>query len=149
MEDIHAGKTLNTPKIHVEDSIALLANVNFKLNMKRRELINTSSIFHIRSYVSMKLNHQKVFKDDLSKYLKDIVEAKKEGCQMEKKKKTSGTYRMILNIKTVNEFVLYYHYIYEKDNIQTALKLMRPGCFMTSAILKNAYYLVVIESEDR
>ena len=41
MKDLHAGTTPNTRKIldHVMDSIAVLANANFKLNMKRQELI--------------------------------------------------------------------------------------------------------------
>ena len=43
--------------------------------------------------------------------------------------KKDGSYRMILNLKTL-EFVSYYHF--KIDTIQTALKLMRPGCFMAS-----------------
>ena len=31
------------------------------------------------------------------------------------------------------------------DTIQTALKLMRPGCFMASVDLKDAYYAVPIQ----
>ena len=30
------------------------------------------------------------------------------------------------------------------DTIQTALKLMRPGCFMASVDLKDAYYSVPV-----
>ena len=45
---------------------------------------------------------------------------------------------MILNLKQLNEFVSYYHF--KMDTIQTALKLMRPGCFMASVDLKDAYY---------
>ena len=61
--------------------------------------------------------------------------------------KKDGTYRMILNLKTLNEFVSYYHF--KMDNIKTALKLMRPGCFMASVDLKDAYYSVPIAREDR
>ena len=35
------------------------------------------------------------------------------------------------------------------DNILTALKLMRPKCFMASVDLKDAYYSVPIALEDR
>ena len=35
------------------------------------------------------------------------------------------------------------------DTIQTALKLMRPGCFMASVDLKDAYYSVPVAREDR
>ena len=61
--------------------------------------------------------------------------------------KKDGTFRMILNLKQLNEFVSYYHF--KMDTIQTALKLMRPGCFMASVDLKDAYYSVPIALEDR
>ena len=46
---------------------------------------------------------------------------------------------MILNLKQLNEFVSYHHL--KMDTIQTALKLIRPGCFMASVDLKDAYYI--------
>ena len=35
------------------------------------------------------------------------------------------------------------------DTIQTALKLMRPGCFIALVDLKDAYYSVPVAKEDR
>ena len=35
------------------------------------------------------------------------------------------------------------------DTIQTALKLIRPGCYMASIDLKDAYYSVPVADEDR
>ena len=61
--------------------------------------------------------------------------------------KKDGSYRMILNLKPLNEFVSYHHF--KMDTIQTALKLMRPGCFMASVDLKDAYYSVPVAKEDR
>ena len=61
--------------------------------------------------------------------------------------KKDGTYRMILNLKSLNDFVVYQHF--NMDNILTALKLMRPKCFMASGDLKDAYYSVPIALEDR
>ena len=61
--------------------------------------------------------------------------------------KKDGSYRMILNLKPLNEFVTYYHF--KMDAIQTALKLMRPRCFMASVDLKDAYYSVPFAKEDR
>ena len=52
-----------------------------------------------------------------------------------------------LNLKPLNEFVSYHHF--KMDTIQTALKLMRPGSFMTSVDLKDAYYSVPVAKEDR
>ena len=61
--------------------------------------------------------------------------------------KKNGSYRLILNLKPLNEFVSYYHF--KMDTIQTALKLMRPGCFMASVDLKVAYYSIPIATEDQ
>ena len=61
--------------------------------------------------------------------------------------KKDGTYRMILNLKSLNELVVYQHF--KMDNILTALKLMRLKCFMASVDLKDAYYSVPIALKDR
>ena len=61
--------------------------------------------------------------------------------------KKDGSYRMILNLKKINEFASYYHF--KMDTIQTALKLMRAGCFMASVDLKYAYYSVPVAVKDR
>ena len=61
--------------------------------------------------------------------------------------KKDGTFRMILNLKPLNEFVDYHHF--EMDTFRTALKLIRPGCFMGSVDLKDAYYSIPIAEEDR
>ena len=61
--------------------------------------------------------------------------------------KKDGTYRMILNLKPFNEFVDYHHF--KMDILCTALKLIRPGCFMASVDLKDAYYSIPIAEEDR
>ena len=49
---------------------------------------------------------------------------------------------MILNLKYLNEFVAYQHF--KMDNIQTAVKLVRPQCFKVSVDLKDAYYSVLL-----
>ena len=61
--------------------------------------------------------------------------------------KKDGTYRMILNLKPLNEFVDYHHF--KMDTFRTALKLIRPGCFMASVDLNDAYYSIPIAEEDR
>ena len=54
---------------------------------------------------------------------------------------------MILNLKPLNKFVDYHHF--KMDTFHTALKLIRPGCFMASVDLKDAYYSIPIAEEDR
>ena len=61
--------------------------------------------------------------------------------------KKDGSHRLILNLKPLNEFVAYYHF--KMDTIHAALKLMRPGCFMASVDLKDAYYSIPVSVEDR
>ena len=61
--------------------------------------------------------------------------------------KKDGSYRMILNLKPLNEFVDYHHF--KMDTFQTALKLIQPGCFMASVDLKDAYYSIPLHPEHR
>lgn len=56
--------------------------------------------------------------------------------------KKDGSYRMILNLKQFNEFVEYHHF--KMDTLEAAISMMKPGCFMASVDLKDAYYTVPI-----
>ena len=60
--------------------------------------------------------------------------------------KKDGAFRIILNLKPLNKFVDYH---VKMDTFRTALKLIRPGCFMASVDLKDAYYSIPIAEEDR
>lgn len=55
--------------------------------------------------------------------------------------KKDGSYRMILNLKSLNQYVEYHHF--KLDTIWTAM--MTPECFMASIDLKDAYYSVHID----
>ena len=61
--------------------------------------------------------------------------------------KKDGAFRMILNLKPLNTFADYHHF--KMDTFRTALKLIRPGSFMASVDLKDAYYSIPIAEEDR
>ena len=56
--------------------------------------------------------------------------------------KPNGTYRLILNLKHLNEFVEYHHF--KMDSIHTAVQLMKQNCFMASIDLQDAYYSVPV-----
>jgi len=58
--------------------------------------------------------------------------------------KKDGSHRTILNLKKFNEFVEYYHF--NMDTLETAISMMKPGCYMASVDLKVAYYTVPIDS---
>lgn len=95
VKDITDGKTPNTHHVldHVMDSIAMLGNANWKLNMKRRELtkpdLNPPYTHLCKEEIKPST---KLFGGDLSKHLKDMSEAKKARQQMQKPYANS-TYR--------------------------------------------------------
>ena len=61
--------------------------------------------------------------------------------------KKDGSHRVIFNLKKLNEAVSYHHF--KMDTLETAIKLMRPGCYMTSIDLKDAYYSIPIAPEHQ
>lgn len=63
------------------------------------------------------------------------------------RKKKDNSFRMILNLKHFNKHLEYHHF--KMDTVWTAINLMKPGCFMASIDLKDAYYTVPIALEHR
>ena len=59
--------------------------------------------------------------------------------------KKDGLHRMILNLKKFNEYVQYHHF--KMDTLEVTIKLMKPGCYMASVDLKDAYHTVSIHPE--
>ena len=57
--------------------------------------------------------------------------------------KKDGSHRTILNLKQFNEFLEYHHF--KMDTLETAISMMKPGCYMASVDLKDAYYMVRID----
>ena len=56
--------------------------------------------------------------------------------------KKDGNYRMILNLKTFNEFLKFKHC--KLDSVEDALDLITEGCYFGSVDLKDAYYSIPI-----
>ena len=59
--------------------------------------------------------------------------------------KKDGTYRLILNLKNLNDHVEYHHF--KMDTLQSAIRLMKQNCCMASVDLRDAYYSVPIDKE--
>ena len=57
--------------------------------------------------------------------------------------KKDGSYRMILNLKDLNTNVEYHHF--GMGTLQSAVARMRPGFYMPSIDLRDAYYSIPIE----
>jgi hypothetical protein len=64
-----------------------------------------------------------------------------------REKKEKGKYRMILNLKGLNEFVEYHHF--KMDTLETALRLIQPGMYMASIDFSDAYYSVPVKPAHR
>ena len=91
VKDLQTGKPTNIRQVldQVMDSIALVANVNNKLNMKRRELIKPDLNPPFTRLCKNDIKPStKLFGDELSKHLKDMAEAKKAGQQMQRNSDT-------------------------------------------------------------
>ena len=61
--------------------------------------------------------------------------------------KKDGSYRLILNLKYLNQFVQYHQF--KMENLKSAITLMSPNCYMASIDLKDAYYSVSIDTNHR
>lgn len=61
--------------------------------------------------------------------------------------KSDGGYRLILNLKKLNEFMPYIHF--KMDTIEKILKLVRKGAYMAKIDLKDAYYSVKIDEKHQ
>ena len=53
--------------------------------------------------------------------------------------KKDGSQRIILNLKSLNQHVTYHHF--KMDSIWSAIRLMKPNCYMASIDLKDAIIL--------
>ena len=57
--------------------------------------------------------------------------------------KKDGGYRLILNLKNLNDHVQYQHF--KMDTLQSAIRLMTPNCYMAQIDLSDACYSVPIQ----
>ena len=59
----------------------------------------------------------------------------------------NGEFRMILNLKKINESVEYHHF--KMDSFEKSLSLIKKGMFLASVDLRHAYYSVHIAEEHQ
>ena len=52
--------------------------------------------------------------------------------------KKDGSHRVIFNLKALNAYVTHYHF--KMDTLETAIRLMTPGCFRFQKISKDYLY---------
>lgn len=56
--------------------------------------------------------------------------------------KKDGKYRLIRNLKYLNQFIQYHHF--KMDSLFSVLRMITPGCYMASIDLKDAYYCIPV-----
>ena len=61
--------------------------------------------------------------------------------------KKDGSYRSILNLKQLNNFVTNHHF--KMESLQTALHLVKKNCFIASIDLRDAYYSISISQQHQ
>ena len=88
VKDVQSSKTRNTREVlnQVMDAIAILGNANWRLNMKRREIIKPELNPPYTRLCKEEIKpSQKLYGDDLPKHLKEMTDAKRAGQQVQKK----------------------------------------------------------------
>ena len=63
--------------------------------------------------------------------------------------KKDGSYRMILNLKQLNQSIEYMYIHFKMGCLQSATRMMTPDCYMASIDLKDAYYTVNVNKHFR
>ena len=61
--------------------------------------------------------------------------------------KKDGLFRLILNLKKFNRFVRYQHF--KMESLKQVVAMMKPGCFMASLDIRDAYYSVPIHKSHQ
>lgn len=61
--------------------------------------------------------------------------------------KPDGTHLMILNLKKLNESVLYQHF--KIDTLCAVVRKMNPNCYMASIDMEDAYYSVPVADSNK
>lgn len=61
--------------------------------------------------------------------------------------KKNGTFRLICNLRELNEFIVYRHF--KMELLQSALRMMTKNCYMASIDLKDAYYCIPISERHQ
>ena len=96
---------------------------------------------------------QIIIEEEISKLLRKGVITEASHCRGEFissifiRPKKDGGHRLILNLKQLNAYVKYHHF--KMDTLQSAIRLMKPNCYMASVDLRDAYYSIPINEEHQ
>ena len=96
VKDVQSSKTTNTREVlnQVMDAVAILGNANWRLNIKRREIIKLELNRPYTRLCEEEIKaSQKLSGDDLSKHPKEMTDAKRARQQMQKSSQASKSYK--------------------------------------------------------
>ena len=132
----------NWKKITNDHNVLIIIQYGFKINFTEKlQYENVSEIPH--DMLETELITQEV-KKLLSKVV--IVECSKETGHFVStvftRRKKDGTFRTILNLKYLNEFVQYQHF--KMESFLDVLKVIKPNTWMATLDLKDAFLTVTI-----
>lgn len=101
--------------------------------------------------IAFNSEESQIISSELDKLLTKGVIVKSQHCHGEflstiflRKKKTGG-YRLILNLKNLNQYISNHHF--KMESLTSAILPMTPGCYMASVDLQDAYYSVPINEK--
>ena len=63
------------------------------------------------------------------------------------RQKADGSFRLIFNLRRLNEHIVYHHF--KMESLKSVIQLMEKDCFMASVDLRDAYYSVPCSSMPR
>ena len=139
--------TENWKKITNDHIILNIIRYGFKINFKEKpQYQNVPKIPH-------DMLETEIITQEVKKLLNKgvIVECSREtgdfASTVFTKQKKDGTFRTILNLKYLNEFVQYQHF--KMESLLDAFKIVKPSAWMASIDLKDAFFTVPIHESHQ
>lgn len=110
--------------------------------------------FNLPKPITFNSHEKLIVNQEIKKLLSvDVVEKTDSICTDEfvsnifLRPKKNGKFRMILNLKSLNECVEYHHF--KMETLKSAINLVTKDCFVASVDLTDAYYSCMVDKSDR
>ena len=94
--------------------------------------------FSLRECLAIKIELQRLLDKGI------IIPSEHETCEFIStifvRPKADGSFRLILNLKRLNDHIVYHHF--KMESLKSVIQLMEKDCFMASVDLRDAYYSI-------
>ena len=132
-----------------KEILSTVTGLNIEFDDKNENLQSTA-----KPQVKFSVEEEKYLSSEIKSLLKKgvIVESQHENGEFISPiflvpKPEGNAYRMILNLKKLNEHMPYNHF--KMETIKSVLTLIAPNCFMAKIDIKDAYYSIPIAFEHQ